>query len=179
MNDFHKEMAPVSGDVVNAIDALAKPQWAIPFLGRRLNSACKAKFKDVETRGFRLELPWEGQVKHESHNAYDDSTYTHELIVDVYSEGPAAGRIKSVQSPHWEYWHTTSNWQDHGESHTYDRREPNEDEIKRYKELLEGWTEGGSYDQIRALSDALAGEVLAEGGKWMLKTWRAFGGSCH
>ena len=26
---------------------------------------------------------------------------------------------------------------------------------------------------------AKAGEVLAEGGKWMLKTWRAFGGSCH
>ena len=78
MNDFRKEMAPVSGDVVKAINDLATPKWAIPFLGRRVNSVCKAKFDDADTKGFRLELTWEGQVKYESHNAYDDSTYTHE-----------------------------------------------------------------------------------------------------
>ncbi len=71
MNDFHKEMAPVSADVVNSINELANPKWAIPFLGRRLSSVCKSQFKEADTKGFSKELPWEGQVKYESHNAYD------------------------------------------------------------------------------------------------------------
>ena len=136
MNDFHKEMAPVSADVVNSINELANPKWAIPFLGRRLSSVCKSQFKEADTKGFSKELPWEGQVKYESHNAYDDSTYVHELVVAVYSEGPAAGRIKSVRAHHWEYWHTFSNWQDHSESHTWEKREPNEKEIEQYKESV-------------------------------------------
>ena len=136
MNDFHKEMAPVSADVVNSINELANPKWAIPFLGRRLSSVCKSQFKEADTKGFSKELPWEGQVKYESHNAYDDSTYVHELVVAVYSEGPAAGRIKSVRAHHWEYWHTSSNWQDHSESHTWEKREPNEKEIEQYKESV-------------------------------------------
>ena len=165
MNDFHKEMAPVSADVVKSINELANPKWAIPFLGRRLNSICKSQFKEADTKGFSIELPWEGQVKYESHNAYDDSTYVHELVVAVYSEGPAAGRIKSVRAHHWEYWHTSSNWQDHSESHTWEKREPNEKEIEQYKELLEGWTEGGCSEQILSLTDALISIVRVQGGK--------------
>lgn len=164
MNDFRKEMASVSEDAVETINNLANQKWAIPFLGRRLNSACKDKFKDADTKGFRIELPWEGQIEYVSHNVYDDSTYVHELVVAVNSDGPAAGRIKSVHAHHWEYWHTSSNWQDHSESHTYEKREPNEKEVEQYKELLDGWTEGGSLEQIQALANALLYIVKVQGG---------------
>lgn len=165
MSKLHEVMSPVSEEVVEAIENIANPKWAIPYLGRKLNSLCKAKFKNAESNGFHFELPWEGQVGYEPYNAFDDATFVHELVIEVYPDGPAAGRIKSVKAHHWVHWHSSSNWQDHAESRTYEKREPNDNEIASYKELLDSWTEGGSSEQITELSNALLEIVREQSGK--------------
>lgn len=165
MTDIRKIMAPVSCEIEKEINNIVNQKWAIPFLGRKLNSACKKKFKDAEIKGFKVELPWEGQVGYERHNGYDESTYVHELVVEVNPDSLAGGRIKSVHAHHWEHWHTSSNWQDHSENHSWEKREPNEQEITQYKELLDGWTEGGTSELIDDFYHALAAKVREQNGK--------------
>ena len=148
-------VADENSQAVKMIKELESVPWAIKYIGRRLNSVCMEKFGITEGAGFKLELPWEGQQKYVQHNAYDDSRFEHQLVAEVYAEGPAKGRIKSVRAHHWEHWHTSSNWQDHSESYTHDCRSPNDEEIKCYEKLLDGWTEGGSKEQIDGLLSVL------------------------
>ena len=166
MEDLKKMFEPVTANskAVKRIRELDSVPWAIKYIGRRLNSECKTHFNLKDDQGFKIELPWEGQERHVEHNFYDDSTYIHELVVDVHSEGPAKGRIKSVHAHHWDHWHTTSNWQDHSESYSSEVRSPNEQEIQQYQRLLDQWTEGGSDEQIEALESCLERIALSQNG---------------
>lgn len=166
MEDLRKMFEPVTAnsEAVKRIRELDSVPWAIKYIGRRLNSECKTHFNLKDDQGFKIELPWEGQERHVEHNYYDDSTYIHELVVDVHAEGPAKGRIKSVHAYHWDHWHTTSNWQDHSESHSSEVRPSNEQEIQQYQRLLDQWTEGGSDEQIEALESCLERIALSQNG---------------
>jgi len=143
--------------------------WAVKYIGRHLNRVCLEKYKDASIKGFKIELPWEGQESYVSYNAYDESHFIHELSISVYPDGPAAGRISDVSAFHWDHWHTSSNWQDHSESSSSNVRLPNEDEIASYEELLDGLTEGGSSEQIDRLVDVVADIAADSNGFWTVR----------
>lgn len=165
-----REMFALAGEdseAVKKIRRLEAEPWKIKYFGRRLNAVCKERFNIADgSHGFRIELPWEGQEKYVKYaNGYDDSTYEHELVVTVYSDGPAKGRIKWIEAHHWDHWHTTSDWHDHSACSTHDVRPSNEKEIRLYEELLDEWTEGGSREQIVALIETLKRVSVESGGR--------------
>lgn len=152
-------------DSLKLINSFKQKPWAIKYIGRKLNKSCLDRFPEADKKGFSVELDWEGQAKHVSENYYDDSTFIHKLVVSVYADGAAAGRIKDVSAYHREHWHTTSNWQDHAERGVVEVRLPNDKEIGEYEELLESLTEGGTGEQLDALFSRLKYVVRESDGR--------------
>ena len=167
MHDFRKDMAPISrhDSCLRIIEELGKYPWAIKYIGRRINDKCKQKYPEAESKGFTIQLPWAGQVAHEERGAFDISDYVHELEVEVFTDGPATGRIKKVSAHHWDlHWGTSIFRSDDEVTTPIDKRLPNDEEIRAYEEILDSFTYGGSAEQLNALHDKLAMIALAEKG---------------
>ena len=162
MRNFREDMAPVEGHDgrIKYIQENEEVPWAIKYLARPLSTACKEKYPDCESKGIRIELPWPGQVRYKEDGPYDDYTYIHELAIDVFSEGSMKGRIKSIKPHHWVHYHTTSNWRDHSERESWEKRKPDFNEIHMYEKLLDELTIDVTMNLERELKTKLF--VLAE-----------------
>jgi len=129
-------------------------EWCIPYLGRWTTKQIQDVFS-VNVPAWRVQLPWEGVESFTQLNAYDSETHEHYLQVECVrlpqDQRVNTGRIRLIQACHMYRWETTSNWQDHSESHERNVREPTADEIAEYCALLDKTTVSDTPDRVLKL----------------------------
>lgn len=131
--------------------------WRIPYIGRFVTDEYKKKFcyEDEYLKSCRYigiyKFQWDGHPDHVDDGCFDDSNYRHYLCVELFDAGPMRGRVKMIEARHRNFWHTTSNWQDHSESEIFEVCGPNEEEIAEYCKLLDLCTRSCAQDEAEAL----------------------------
>lgn len=127
--------------------------WRIPYIGRIVTEEFEQKFryKDEIIGSSRFvgihKFEWEGHPDRVKENHFDESNYRHFLSVELFDSGAMKGRVKAIEVHYRNYWHTTSNWQDHGEGGVYEVDVNYENEIDEYCKLLDICTKSCSREE--------------------------------
>lgn len=127
--------------------------WRIPYIGRIVTEEFEKKFryKDEIIASSRFvgihKFEWDGHLDYVKENHFDESNYRHFLSVELFDFGAMKGRVKAIEVHYRKYWHTTSNWQDHGEEGVEEVDVNYENEIEGYCKLLDICTKSCSRDE--------------------------------